>query len=289
MSYKNNNTLGQHGFFFFFGVVEDRDDPLQIGRVKVRCHGVHRDSDVEVPTAHLPWACVVTPTNGNESATSDLKIGCNVFGFFVDGEEMQVPMILGVLPGIVSAMVTGNAPKLPETAQEPSIGSSSLSGCATGKNRPTAVSKASGITGIPVIGNEPTDPYAAKYPYNHVTQSESGHVIELDDTPDIERVHIFHRSGSFVEMHPDGKVVIKSADDSFELSAKAKHVYATGNLNLVAGGTVNIYSQSNVNITPNDTVFVNGNVVASGDVIAGGISLKNHVHQGVHGTTSPPL
>lgn len=281
MSYYNKNTLGQQGFFFFFGVVEDRDDPKKIGRVRVRCHGIHSQSNVDIPTEHLPWASVITPTTTNEASLPDLKIGCNVFGFFVDGEEMQVPMILGVVPGIVSALVSGNAPKLPESAPTQSIGDSSISGCSTGNKRTTALSKASVLTGIPVIGDEPSDPYDAVYPYNHAVQSESGHVIELDDTPDKERVHIFHRSGSFVEMHPDGKVVIKSVDDSFELSMKDKNVYAVGNLNLVAGG--------NVVINPSENVFVNGNVIVTGDVVAGNISLRNHVHQGVHGVTSSPI
>lgn len=42
------------------------------------------------------------------------------------------------------------------------------------------------------------------YPYNHVHQTESGHLIEYDDTPDSERMHWYHRSGTFTEIFHDG-------------------------------------------------------------------------------------
>ena len=39
---------------------------------------------------------------------------------------------------------------------------------------------------------EPTTPYAAEYPHNHVYESESGHIREIDDTPNAERIHERH-------------------------------------------------------------------------------------------------
>ena len=48
-----------------------------------------------------------------------------------------------------------------------------------------------------------SNPYNARYPFNRVNQTESGHVIEIDDTPNGERINIQHMSGSFIEMHPD--------------------------------------------------------------------------------------
>lgn len=65
--------------------------------------------------------------------------------------------------------------------------------------------------------SEPTSPYNAVYPYNKVRETESGHVMEFDDTPTHERVHIAHRTGSFIEMHPNGDVVNKSAKDKFNI------------------------------------------------------------------------
>ena len=46
--------------------------------------------------------------------------------------------------------------------------------------------------------------YQPVYPYNNITQTEAGHTFELDDTPTRERVRLQHRSGTFIEMHPNG-------------------------------------------------------------------------------------
>lgn len=48
-------------------------------------------------------------------------------------------------------------------------------------------------------------------------------------------------------------------------------------------GKINITSTSSINIVAGNNVHVEG------DVIAGGISLKNHTHSGVHGMTSSPI
>lgn len=64
--------------------------------------------------------------------------------------------------------------------------------------------------------SEPSIKFNGLYPYNHVHQSESGHVIEIDDTPNHERLHWFHRAGSFQEMKADGDVITKSVGDLFQ-------------------------------------------------------------------------
>ena len=43
-------------FIWWYGVVEDRADPLELGRVRVRCYGWHTDDLKEIPTDSLPWA-----------------------------------------------------------------------------------------------------------------------------------------------------------------------------------------------------------------------------------------
>ena len=43
------NFQGQDGFVWFTGVVEDRNDPTKLGRVRVRCVGYHTDDKVKIP------------------------------------------------------------------------------------------------------------------------------------------------------------------------------------------------------------------------------------------------
>ena len=96
--------MGQDGFVWFVGVVEDRNDPDQTGRVRVRCLGFHSDSIVELPTTDLPWAHVMHPVtdaamHGLGNSPSFLVEGSWVIGFFRDAAEKQQPVIMGSLPG----------------------------------------------------------------------------------------------------------------------------------------------------------------------------------------------
>ena len=102
---------------------------------------------------------------------------------------------------------------------------------------------------------EPVTPYAAKYPYNHVQESESGHVIEVDDTPGAERLHWYHRSGTFTEVHPDGKEVNKVVKEqyNFVLSdyflgvAKSINAEATEAIRIKSGNDTNLAVGANLN------------------------------------------
>ena len=100
----NNNFIGMDGFLWFYGVVEDRQDPYMIGRVKVRCLGHHTDNKFELPTQDLPWAQVILPVtsagiSGVGQTPLGLVEGSHVFGFFRDGEARQEPVVMGSLPG----------------------------------------------------------------------------------------------------------------------------------------------------------------------------------------------
>ena len=57
----DNNFLGFNNFVWFVGVVEDRNDPQKLGRVRVRILGSHVGDKVQLPTTDLPWAQVIQP------------------------------------------------------------------------------------------------------------------------------------------------------------------------------------------------------------------------------------
>jgi hypothetical protein len=97
----NKNFAGRNGYIWWTGVVEDRKDPLKAGRVRVRIIGWHPESLTELPTAQLPWAIVLLPTNGAKGFSGP-KEGDWVHGHFLDGESGQQPVVVGVYPGMVS-------------------------------------------------------------------------------------------------------------------------------------------------------------------------------------------
>ena len=100
----DNKFLGRNGFIWFNGVVEDRQDPQYLGRVRVRCIGFHTQSKTMLPTADLPWASVILPVtaagiSGLGDSPSRLVEGSWVMGYFRDGYTCQEPVIMGSLPG----------------------------------------------------------------------------------------------------------------------------------------------------------------------------------------------
>ena len=81
-------------------------------------------------------------------------------------------------------------------------------------------------------------PYVSgKYPYNHVYESECGHIMEIDDTRGGERLHREHCSGTFEEWHPTGDRVIKVVGSNYEIVAGSSNVIISGDVNLTIEGT----------------------------------------------------
>ena len=71
-------------------------------RYKVRILGLHDQGETEIASKDLPWAQVMLPVTAggflaNGGATPNLRGGNMVFGFFMDGQAMTVPVIMGVI------------------------------------------------------------------------------------------------------------------------------------------------------------------------------------------------
>lgn len=112
--------------------------------------------------------------------------------------------------------------------------------------------------------------YQPVYPYNNVQQTESGHTFELDDTPGRERVRLYHRAGTFTEMHPNGDEVHKISGIGYEIIAKGKNVLIKGVCNITIQGDSVLHVQGDSYSQVDGTVYQNikGDVkqVVQGDV-----------------------
>ena len=90
----------------YYGVVESRADPKQLGRVKVRVLGIHTEDKVQLPTDDLPWATVLSHDGSNSglgTSPSFYVEGTWVLVSFFD-KDRQEPLVLGGLPGIPAAL-----------------------------------------------------------------------------------------------------------------------------------------------------------------------------------------
>jgi hypothetical protein len=99
------------------------------------------------------------------------------------------------------------------------------------------------------------------YPFNKVTETESGHIFELDDTPTRERVRLEHRTGTFIEMHPNGDEVHKVYGDGYEITIKDKNILVQGHCSVTIQGdsVVNIEGNKIERIKGDYDLYVEGN------------------------------
>ena len=342
-------------FTWWTGVVEDRQDPLRMGRCRVRIVGYHSPDMQKMPTTSLPWAVPMNPiqsasqTGVGLTPTGPVE-GTHVVGFFRDGTEGQEPVIMGTLPGIPtkgglkeggpfkdnrwrltesmyeatgnpdqpfqkntstgSPDIEGSVPRRPaaqvfieegtpldedgsmyqlrnevrvwefDPLPFPSgrlIGTPTMPRVSLDYNNPKAghtfIQDPKEATRVKDISNleksqfylkettrkaigafpiaksilkaavnidasfqEPTSFFKAKYPYNHAQETESGHLIEYDDTPKSERMNWYHRGGTFTEFGPNGYRINRTHGDQYDTTVGNNYEGTMGLKALTAKG-----------------------------------------------------
>lgn len=289
---EQKDFAGKNGFIWWTGVVEDRLDPLKLGRCRVRCIGWHSPNKVQLPTGSLPWAMPSIPVNASSVHTP--REGDMVFGFFLDGENAQELVMLGMFPGIPlkeanrqsgfndprTQIELNNAPvkpyesaiNYPRKLDEPTT--SRLTRNDPGY--PSEIVQSKKDKRLSKV--EPAPYYNAKYPYNHAYESESGHALEFDDTKNSERVHIYHRSGSYTEWGPDGSRSERVEKDKFTVVVGDDAVYVKGD--------VNVYVDGNYNLNVTGDIKINGKTVNINRGTKGAARIGDTADTGDDGTGS---
>ena len=280
-------------FAWFTGVVEDIYDPEQMGRVRVRCIGYHTEDKTLIPTHTLPWAQVMMPvtsagmTGIGRSATGVLQ-GSWVVGFFRDGPSAQDPIVLGTIASMSSAGdkqkgfsdPSGTYPLtdrlgFPDTPSQATWFYKLATSYVNRKDESVEDVE----TAIPpkvstVAVDEPDSYYTRKtwsnlnvddvvapiYPKNHVTETESGHVFEVDDTPNFERISEMHTSGTYREIDATGNLTTTIVGDRYTVVAKSDNIYIRGTCNITVDGDVRHLVKGNyhLEVEGNKTEYIKG-------------------------------
>lgn len=245
-----NDYLGKMDFVWWHGVVEDNNDPLKLGRCKVRVYGFHTDDKTLIPTASLPWAAVMQPItsaaiSGKGTSPTGILPGTWVIGFFRDGPHAQDPIVIGTVAGYPFPNEQGNYKDKELGFYDPSgnyplddyLGEQDTNRLARGENLENTILKSKADARVKKIPTaltgewkEPVSEYGAKYPHNHVSETESGHVFEADDTPGKERLHRYHKAGTFEEIGPNGSRVTKIIGDDYEITIGSKSAVIKGDV-----------------------------------------------------------
>jgi hypothetical protein len=314
---EEKDFAGKNGFVWWVGFVEDRKDPLKLGRCKIRCIGWHAEDKMRLPTEDLPWATPAYPPNNTNTYAP--KEGDMCFGFFVDGENIQEPILLGIFPSIPLKQANpqeafsdprksndlSSAPRPPKSkeyktdgtgiviTEEPEAKNNPINldeptTSRLARNDPEFIEKTfiqerkdNVVKDIKTFNkntelsswNEPETKYKTQYPYNNVNETESGHLIEFDDTPGFERIHMAHRNGSFNELYPDGDKVEKITKDNYQIVMKDDHLYVMGKVKITVQGDAEVYVKKNLfaRVDENVTAFIKGNVDAE---VEGNVNAK---------------
>lgn len=292
------NFINGGQFFWFTGVVEDINDPKEMGRVRVRCYGYHSEDKEKIPVESLPWSHVMVPvtsasmTEIGQSATGLLQ-GSWVIGFFRDGINAQDPFVMGSIPSVSSAVDYQHGFTDPDgrypvesklnIAETPLAAKSKYkeSFSYTKKDElrkthdgvPTANGSHENNWAFPPIDSV----IAPKYPANHVISyekrddsDEASHIIEIDCTPNQERISTIHRTGTYNEITPVGDKTEVIVGNDFKVVVQNQNVNVIGNCNLTVDSNCSTYIKGNWNIQVDGNVIENvgGSVVqnVSGNV-----------------------
>ena len=303
--------MGKNGFIWFVGVVEDRADPKNLGRLRVRCLGYHTEKLDQLETKDLPWAHVMNPiTSATVSGLGQTPLGAVegtwVVGFFQDGADAQMPIIIGTLPGVPSELpdteskkgfmdaVNGVYPKYKDetdvnrlAVNDSDLPHSTLT--IRKADRTTSMGRAdfnevqsfmSELDNQTIPGddgtqfNEPEIPYSAAYPYNHVYESEGGHIREMDDTKGAERIHERHASGSGYEIHPDGSKVTRVKKDNYDITTGDHYVHIKGDQSTTVDGGIRVFVNADASTDDhNYTIEVGNNANVNIQVNKGNVNV----------------
>tara|TARA_A200000159_G_scaffold164954_1_gene198063 strand:+ start:2149 stop:3186 length:1038 start_codon:yes stop_codon:yes gene_type:complete len=313
---------------FYYGVVEDRNDPLKVGRVRVRVRGVHTDNKQYIASPDLPWSQVIVPTTSAGLSgfgfNHSLVEGSTVFGMFRDNDQQDF-IVMGVAPG-VSQSGYKETPKgeiINRTVEagfnDPRRKTQSEYANTTDGLNPPAGARPNELT--LALDTSPQTPKALKldyegkgseideyteadktlpyyplsdyydesdinrfargtgtyehrddvpvkpkeierqslYPFNKVLYTESGHMVEMDDTRGYERLAVEHRSGTFYEIHKDGSQVHRVVNDNYTVICKDDEVLIGGKC------TIKILGDADIDIHGDADMLVKGNAKLHSD------------------------
>lgn len=110
-----------------------------------------------------------------------------------------------------------------------------------------------------------------EYPNYTITKTPSGHVLNMDDTKGKESVTLQHRSGSMIQMHPDGSVRIRTHGTKYDVTFGDGKMLVTGDMDITVngGGSLLVEGDYDVTVGGNMNTTVTGNMET---VVAGNMN-----------------
>ena len=258
---KDARTLDSQSFYGFYrGIVVDNKDPNKNGAVRLRVMPMFEG----VRDNTLPWAIMADSSMGgyaNAGGINVPEIGSHLFCFFENG-DFRFPVYFAGAPSLDKGV-----PDTPELARQSSAEVTAINS-ATVSDVPTATGS---------TWSEPQSAYNATYPKNKVFRTAKGILLEIDDTDANTRIHVYHPSGTRMEIDNDGNEVHHVAGSDYDIVIGDHYVSIGGDqtttvvnyeLDATGNATVNIGGNCSLTVGGSATVTASGSVTVSGSTIS---------------------
>ena len=119
----------------------------------------------------------------------------------------------------------------------------------------------------------PENTYSAEYPFNHVYESESGHLLEFDDTAASQRVHLRHNNNTGIEFTGNGNRVDTISNDLYSITTNDSYAYINGHSTTTINGRHKLYINSSGTTDNNYDIQIGPNANINIQVDKGNINL----------------
>jgi phage baseplate assembly protein gpV len=148
--------------------------------------------------------------------------------------------------------------------------------------------------------------HLTEYPKNRIIKTPAGHTIEMDDTSGYERIAITTANGNSVSLedyrdnalkveargdvyiHSGGNIVFEAEGDIFMKSNRDIALSSGSSVNIACPNDVNVEKNLNIHgdtilrfggiMVADGSIDVNGNVLATGNMLCEGLSTNHHQH-----------
>jgi hypothetical protein len=225
-------TRGERYPGFYRAVVRDSNDPDKVNKVKVEVLPMMRG----LPTADLPWA--IPKFAGRNTVVPNE--GATVWVFFEEGDVYK-PVYEAQYTIPIKNLKAGrdvDQSKYPITHahHQDELGDpihhQTVADAVKADENANLISDG--------VSPEPQSHAGTEYPYNDITLTPGGIMMELDDTPGARRIHVHHPSGAWLEIDEQGSVHLHVNKD--------RKIYVEGREDHVTEGEIIIVSHVHVHV-----------------------------------------
>lgn len=238
---------------FYYGIIEDNQDPEKRGRVKVRIFNLHIYDKNVLPTEDLPWSYISKPTTESNFSNSSFSIpeqGTMVMGIFMDSNYQKF-IITGVIPVSYEELPDFTKGFTDKDGLNPNE-----------ENKNDLPDFETEETQEKDFDTEPDFDFTSTYPKKRfLYRDDNGNKFYIDKTEGNNVLRIQHFSGTEIQIMNDGSIVLKAKGDLYMSSLGKVNVNSSGDTKVLSEGKTEVESTGVVNVSSEGDINITGTTI----------------------------